>query len=137
MRKVFAYAGVSALLIQLATSNGLCADDADKLRMLRKEKLVVAEQRYAVMQIGLEDDGRFQYRSFAASLDWLHAALEVATNNSQRVAALEAHRERIRPLLKKTEALFSASARGGETEKLESARYWLLQADLWILEAKK
>jgi hypothetical protein len=52
------------------------------------------------------------------------------------VAALEAHRDRMALLLQKIQLIKVNGVGGRELDKERAARFWLVEAKIWVLEEK-
>jgi hypothetical protein len=104
------------------------------LTKLRQEKLKAAEERYEAVEVAFVAGVLKISDVYAASRDWKDAAYESATTKKDRKTALEKHHDRIAELYKKTHVLAAANALGGEADKDSSARFWELEAKIWLLE---
>jgi hypothetical protein len=104
------------------------------LTKLRQEKLKAAEERYAAINVAFQAGTREIFDVYAASRDWKEAAYDSAKTKRDRKTALEKHHDRMAELYKHTHALAGANALGGESDKDSSARFWELEAKIWLLE---
>jgi chemotaxis protein histidine kinase CheA len=69
------------------------------------------------------------------SKELLLAERALAETNQEDLAAVLRYWKRTKHIYLKVRALFNTGTRGGETEKLATASYYLAEADLWLLEA--
>jgi len=113
------------------------AVDNDRLAALNKllkEKLEVAEQRYTVVNASYQAGTASMDDVYAASIGLKNTAVEAAKSKEDRKVALERHRERMDELYKRVHAQFQAGRQGAETDKVMTARFWDLEAQVWVLE---
>src|SRR5260221_12662959 len=104
------------------------------LDKLRQEKLKTAEAWYNAAKFSFEA-GKLQISEvYAASKGWKEAVYESAKTKKDRKTALEGHLDRMVELYKKTNALYTAGRRGGESANDSSAHFWELEAKIWLLE---
>ena len=128
---VVAFALASQFTIGLASATA-----ADSIGDLRKQKLAWAEKWYTAITVAYEAGTVELKNVYAASVGLKNASYELATDKPHRVAALQAHRDRMDSLSQKIDALAAVMAKGGEGEKVAPAHFWLAEAKIWLLEEK-
>jgi hypothetical protein len=135
-------ASVAAAFVSAAHSS---ADDSsrlnkeagqrlDALDKLRKEKVQVAEQRYKAVMSSFDAGTEVLANVYAASIGWKDAEYEVAKTALDRRKVLERHSGRMSELYKRIHGLNQVAARGGESDKVETAHFWELEAKVWVLQ---
>jgi len=67
---------------------------------------------------------------------WLDAERNLAQTDADEIASLRAHRERMKNLFLKVNALFMFRVKGAEPPKFFAAKYYLAEADVWLAAAK-
>jgi beta-lactamase regulating signal transducer with metallopeptidase domain len=68
------------------------------------------------------------------SLRWMEAAQRVASTKKQKIAAAQAHFDRMRNLAKRVSLLAEAQSHGGETRYLRAANYYVAEAERRVAE---
>jgi hypothetical protein len=97
--------------------------------------LTAAKAAYQTTQADY-DDGTAVFSELCIwSRRWLDAELRLATGRPAQVAALQKHWQRMKKSYNTIKALNAAGARGGEKQKVESAQFFLAEAELWIAMA--
>ncbi len=104
------------------------------LEKLKTEKLEAAKQRYLAVTVSYKAGTEVLSNVYAASIGWKEAAYERAKTKKDRQTALQEHSERMTDLYKKIHILAQVDARGGEAAKDASARFWDLEAKIWVLQ---
>lgn len=67
---------------------------------------------------------------------WLEAERALAETDAEEIAAIQAHRQRMKLLLRKVKALNDHGVKGGEQEKFFAAKYYLAEANAWLTAAR-
>ncbi|HVA47739.1 MAG TPA: M56 family metallopeptidase [Pirellulales bacterium] len=67
---------------------------------------------------------------------WLEAERALAETDAQELAALRAHRQRMKQLMLKVRAFYVTGSRGGEEPKFYATKFYLAEADAWLESAK-
>jgi hypothetical protein len=111
------------------------ADEPETVESLRKQKLETAQKRFEAVDDAYGDGAVELDAVYAASIGWKNAASAVAKDKKEKLAALEAHRDRMVKIYNEVHDLFKAHAEGGEADKEQSAKFWVLEAKLWVTEA--
>jgi hypothetical protein len=126
--------GVFAIWIGIAlfAVTAFAADES--LPKLREEKLAAAKEMYLAVEVGCEAGVNPVTEVYSASKGWKDASYELAKTKTQRVAALEQHRDRMEKLYKTIHKLAIANQKGGELDKEAAARFWVAQAKTWLAE---
>ena len=120
------------LLIGVAWS---AAPPKEVAKEVDQSKAKIAADVYAQMRMRLSNNEQYDIEDLALwSQHLLDAELEVATDDSQRVAAYEAHSKRNTELARIAKS-FVASGQGRESEAL-AAEYYRLQAESQLAKAK-
>lgn len=97
----------------------------------------MAAKRFASTKAAYEAETVVVDEMYAASRDWKDSSCEVATGKAQRITALEAHRDRMKKLHDAIHVLYLQGARGGEAEKEYSSQFWVVEAEIWVREARR
>jgi beta-lactamase regulating signal transducer with metallopeptidase domain len=66
------------------------------------------------------------------SRKWLQAILDVPAMRDQRLAAYQAHRDRMKQLYDEVHAKFLVGAKGGEADRNFAVKFYLAEANLWL-----
>jgi hypothetical protein len=72
---------------------------------------------------------------YAWSRRWLHAELNLAKDRAAEVAVLQDHWKRMKRFYFRVRALNKTGARGGETQKLHAAEFYVAEAEFWLVAA--
>jgi hypothetical protein len=130
------------LLLVGMTAARAAPDEAKALAENAKARAEAARLAYRELVLPQERDPRFwstypDYfeRVYRWSTRWLEAEREVSARKEDQVAALEAHRERMRDLERRVQRL-----RGGgnaTVREAAAAAFYRLEAEKWLLQAKK
>ena len=129
-------ATILSLACVVATTNiARAADEPDTVESLRKQKAETAQKRFVAVDESYGDGNAELDAVYSASIAWKNAASAVAKDKKERVAALEAHRDRMVKLYNEVHDLYKAHSEGGEEDKEQSAKFWLIEAKLFVLEA--
>ena len=67
---------------------------------------------------------------------WLEADRALARSDADEIAALEAHRRRMRQLMMKIRAMYVTGTKGGEIERFAATKFYLAEADAWLASAQ-
>jgi hypothetical protein len=137
MRRFLALIMMLGITAQLAASPAVQAGEPQSIAALRQKKLEVSKKRYEAMQAAFDEETVDLDTLYSALLGWKEASYEIAATPAERTAALEAHRDRINRLYQRIHALHETASRRGEAPRDLSARFWLLEAEIWVLEAKQ
>ena len=124
------------LIIVIVAAPAHWAAAEEPLEKLRAEKLAAAKEMYRAVEVGHEAGVNTVGEYYAASKGWKDAAYEIAKTKTERVAALEQHRDRMEALHKQIHELAAANRRGGEADKEAAARFWVAQSKIWLAEEK-
>ncbi|HXT59358.1 MAG TPA: hypothetical protein VN699_12035 [Pirellulales bacterium] len=71
----------------------------------------------------------------AWSRRWLEAELNLAKDRAAEVAVLQDHWKRMKRCYFRIRALNKTGTRGGETQKLHAAEFYVAEAELWLAAA--
>lgn len=102
------------------------------------DKLAAAKAWFKTATIACDAGVIRWWTVYEASLAWKEAVVEAATTKAGRINALEAHRDRMVELARRA-AGFRMGSGGGYSGEEEMARFWVLEAKIWLAEevAKK
>lgn len=96
----------------------------------------VAAKTYEATAASYEMGTEIMANVYVWSRRWLDAERALATSDREELAALKAHRERMKLLMRKVRALYVTGSKGGEAEKYYASRYYLAEANAWLAAAK-
>ena len=68
------------------------------------------------------------------SRKWLQAILDVPAMCDERLAAYQAHRDRMKNLDDEVHAKYLVGAKGGEADRNFAAKFYLAEANLWVAQ---
>ena len=132
---------VGVVLLVQATPRRSQADDSKEVQVQR-ETVEAARQTYQTIWKAYDRsaktrkaaDGSIE-KLYFWSRRWKEGERDLAGKQAERIAALEAHHQRMKEL----ETLANTAVRSGyAAEGDDSAvRYYRLQAELWLLQAKR
>lgn len=125
---------IGCLVVSLISTALVHADPPPSLDALRKQKLETAQKWFAAEDVAYQDGTARVIDLYAASLAWKTATYEVAADKAARVAALQAHADRIAKIHARIDALHAIAAAGGEADKEWASQTWLLEAQIWVAE---
>jgi hypothetical protein len=146
MKRVSAI-GVAAALLGLAAialkpvGAAVESNTRAEPKALERERAIAAEsmleaakKTYGAIAFG-NDAGTAAFADlYTWSRRWLEAAKSIAKSDQEQLAALREHRERVNRIHQQIAALHRAAAKGGEDEKFYATKYYLAEAELWLLE---
>jgi hypothetical protein len=113
---------VSASTIALAAP----AADAPKVPpdlLKAKEKEFPADEK-----LGVDAEGAYKW-----SCRWLEAERQVSDNKEDRIAAAQAHLDRMKALKKRAHEV---AARNSADVNLPGTEYYCVEAEIWLVQAK-
>ncbi len=125
-----------ALFVAFSVAGVMHAKEPSSLAEPRREKLKVSRLRYEAMQAAFDAETVTITDLYAALIGWKEASCEIAATKSERIAALTAHRDRMQKLFEKVDAFYRFSSFFIFEDQVEKAHFWLLQAEIWLQEAK-
>ena len=116
---------------------GSAAPAADARGDLVAAKLKAARLVYEAMAKGLREGGEQVNadRLHLWSRRWMEAQRDASPKKADRIAALEAHRDRMKELRKTAEQRYKA----GQSSHADvlAADFYIAEAELWLTEANK
>jgi hypothetical protein len=132
---LFAAAWVCLFVGALNTNVVRAADEPESIDSLRKQKLEVAQKRFAAVDEAYGSGDADLEAVYAASVAWKNSASAMSKEKKDKLAAAEAHRDRMAKIYNEVHDLYKAHQEGGEEDKEQSAKFWVLEAKIWVLEA--
>ncbi len=105
-------------------------------RTLLKKMVDDAAKAYEASKASYDVGTEVMSNVYVWSRRWLEAERALAQTDEEEIAALRAHRERMRRLFLLINAFYTAGTRGGETPKFFATKYYLAEADVWLAAAK-
>jgi len=102
---------------------------------LAAAKLKAARMVYEAMVKQLHEGRVDAERPYLWSRRWMEAQRDASPKKADRIAALEAHRDRMKDLRKTAEQRYKAG-QGSHAEVL-SVDFYLAEAEVWLSEANK
>ena len=90
--------------------------------------------QHKVGAVGGEAAKLYQTEFYLAEAEYL---LQVTAREEEQVKALGAYRNRMKELHERVAVLYNAGDRGGEAEAYHTTKYWLLEAEYRLEQAKK
>ena len=110
MRNLFATALAIVLAGPAVLPILLEAAEPATIAKLRREKLEAGKLWYQATKAAFEAETVTIDQMYASSIGWKQAAYEIATTRPQRIAAIEAHRDRMKALHDQINALYQEGA---------------------------
>jgi hypothetical protein len=132
---LFAVAWVGLLGGVVSTNIARAADEPESVDTLRKQKVEVAQKRFAAVDDAYGDGSAELDAVYTASVAWKNAVSAVTKEKKDKLSALEAHRDRMVKLYNEVHDLYKTHAEGGEEDKEQSTKFWVIEAKIWVLEA--
>jgi hypothetical protein len=132
--KLVLKATCAALCVAVCWTGASRAADDPSLADVRKQKVKAAEEWVAAMAVA---DWSVPYNEhYGAMRSLKNARLEVASNKGERLQALQHYLDQVKGLYNKIDALREEGAAGGEAYWWRQARFRVVEAQVWLLEAK-
>lgn len=150
MKKFLVMAPVAALLVAAAVDWQLVERESDAAEQEAKGSRLESNVDPAMYR-EMEETAAKTYEATKASYDmgteimanlyvwsrrWLDAERALTKTDAEELAALRAHRERMKKLMMKVRALYATGSKGGEAERFFASKYYLAEADTWLAAAK-
>ncbi|HEV3341975.1 MAG TPA: hypothetical protein VG125_16525, partial [Pirellulales bacterium] len=117
---------------EVEPSRGQLKVDRSVLERMSAAAAKTFEATHASYEVGTE----IMSNVYVWSRRWLEAERALARTDAEEIAALEAHRARMKQLMLKIRALYMTGTKGGEMEKFNATRFYLAEADAWLGTAK-
>lgn len=104
-------------------------------RELVAEMAKAAERTYEATDAAYNAGAATSTELYVWSRRWLDGQRALAKTNKQEMAALRVHRERMKRLFLKINALYIEGVKGGEAERFHAAQYYLTEATALVEQA--
>jgi hypothetical protein len=139
MKTQFLVVGLTWVVVVLgpATESHLLAQEADVPVELLKTQVASARRGYELTwKMHQEGIAKGDFESLCVwSIRWFHAERDLSKKSTDRVAAAEAHLERMKTAEERAK-LFEKAGHDGAVRQAVAAEFYRVQAQIWLAQAK-